>query len=179
MEEHIILKALRYRFSDAELKLLSRELARKYDEAAENEHTKKRVMADLKADAERLEGEIGKLSRQVRDEYEIRDIKCRLYFNDPVGGKKSTYRTDDGSLVETMEMEQFEKQEPLPFEQPPAPQAPIEDTAALADALKKLRGRPRKDAAPVEAPTAEEREDLDRIAEDDGIPFDLDPDQVI
>lgn len=116
MEDKIVIKNLKYEFSEAEDRQNAKELARQNQALVEAELKKKQVTADLKAEAENIAARIGKLSRWVNDGYDFREIQCKIVFNDPKNGTKSLYRTDTGELVESMQMEEWEKQSRLPLE---------------------------------------------------------------
>jgi len=104
---------LKYEFTEEELKDFSKRLAYETRELMENEEAKKSVMSDFKSKIESSKEKISKLSNQINNGYEYRNIDCEVILNEPEAGMKQIVRKDTGELVKTLTMNSEEKQENL------------------------------------------------------------------
>ena len=106
MEENVKTekRSLRYDFTASEIHDLSIELAQKNKECVSLENEGKAVQSQYASKIKVVKSEIAKLSNQVSDGWEIRDIECDVVYHKPAKGKKTITRKDTGrSYVEPME----------------------------------------------------------------------------
>lgn len=108
MTEEIIPKAekrsLRYDFTASEIHDLSLQLAGKTKEYQSLTEEKKTVTSQYSARLNEIKATCNKLSNQVSDGFEYRDIECEIQYHKPQQGKKTIIRKDTGktTAVETM-----------------------------------------------------------------------------
>lgn len=92
-------RQLRYDFTAVETHELSLLLANKDKEIKALVQQKKSVTSQFTAKINEAEASRGKLSNQVPDGFEYRDIDCEVNFNQPAQGKKTIIRKDSNTLV--------------------------------------------------------------------------------
>jgi hypothetical protein len=111
---------LRYDFTRAELAEHAISLARKNQELAELDLRQKHLQADINAGKKAANEAIAQLAGWISHGFDYRMIPCFTKFNDPVDGKKTTYRKNSYEFVKEADMDAAEiaatKQEPLPFD---------------------------------------------------------------
>lgn len=78
-----------------------------------------------KAKISQTEGRIGELSEKVYSEKEFREINCEWRYDFAIGTKQ-LFRTDNGELIDTEIIAEYEKQEEMSI--PQSEQAPAEPT---------------------------------------------------
>lgn len=93
-------RSLRYDFSAVEIHDLSLNLAAKTKELAAVEEEKKSVSSQYTARLNEAKATCNKLSNQVTDGYEIRDIECEIGYHKPAQGMKTLTRRDNGKSFE-------------------------------------------------------------------------------
>lgn len=97
-------RSLRYDFKAVEIHELSQQLASKNLDAVEIENEAKSVQSQYSSKLKVVKSEIGKLSRQVSDGWELREVECEIEYHKPEKGKKTVTRKDTNrSTVEPME----------------------------------------------------------------------------
>lgn len=92
-------RTLRYDFTAVETHELSLQLANKDKEVKALMQEKKSVTSQFTAKINEAEASRGKLSNQVSDGFEYREIECEVNFNQPTQGKKTIIRKDSNALV--------------------------------------------------------------------------------
>lgn len=99
-----IKRSLRYDFTAIEIHDLSLELAKKTKELSALTEEKKTVTSQYSARLNEVKATTNKLSNQVSDGWEFRDIECEVIYNKPQHGKKTIIRkdTDKIAMIETM-----------------------------------------------------------------------------
>ena len=102
---------LRYDFTKPEKRENAHDLARKTQYVDEIELRKKRLTADLKAEAETAASEVQRLARFVHDEHDYRMIDCEWEMNTPKNGRKWLVRLDTGEVVKEVAMTPGELQD--------------------------------------------------------------------
>jgi hypothetical protein len=97
-------RSLRYDFTAVEIHDLSLELAKKTKELAAITEEKKSVTSQFAARLNEIKATTNKLSNQVADGWEYREIDCEVLFHKPQHGKKTIVRkdTDKVAMIETM-----------------------------------------------------------------------------
>lgn len=118
---------LRCMFSPEELAEKSRELAGSIQRQITAKEEKVAVMADFKERIDREGALVGKLSRDINNGWEVREVVVDVYYNSPNIGMKEFVRRDTSELVRNASMTNTELQSTLPFEQM---QKHLEQTAA-------------------------------------------------
>lgn len=97
-------RSLRYDFKAVEIHELSQQLASKNLDAVEIENEAKSVQSQYNSKLKVIKSEIGKISRQVSDGWEIREVDCDIEYHKPSKGKKTVTRRDTNrTTVEPME----------------------------------------------------------------------------
>ena len=112
---------LKYTFTEAEQREHAMKLARANRELAQLELRKKEVVSALKAQAETQNAEISRLSEFINNGYEYRDVECFISYNVPEAGLKTIIRRDTGDVVRELKMDDFDKQEEFPLDNPNPP----------------------------------------------------------
>jgi hypothetical protein len=97
-------RTLRYDFTAVETHDLSLSLANKTKEKVALEEEKKSVMSQYKAKLDEVTAHCNKLSNQVSDGFEYREVDCEIEYHSPENGKKTVTRLDTkNATVEKME----------------------------------------------------------------------------
>ncbi len=97
-------KSLRYDFKARETHEMSMQLAQKTIEGVEIENESKAVQSQYTSRLKVVKSEVGKLSRQIQDGWELREIECDIEYHKPAKGKKTITRKDNmHEWVEPME----------------------------------------------------------------------------
>ena len=104
---------LRYVFSEEELRDRAKSLAMNVQRQTQTGEEQKAAQAQFKERLERFTSEIGKLSRDINNGWEMRTITCRVLYHSPVSGTKRIVREDTGELVHERPMTRSEMQENL------------------------------------------------------------------
>lgn len=99
-----IKRSLRYDFTASEIHDLSLELAKKTKELSSLAEEKKTVTSQYSARLNEVKATTNKLSNQVADGWEYREIDCEVIYHKPQQGKKTIIRkdTDKVAMIETM-----------------------------------------------------------------------------
>lgn len=99
-----IKRSLRYDFTAVEIHDLSLELAKKTKELSALTEEKKTVVSQYGARLNEVKATTNKLSNQVADGFEFRDIECVIEYHKPQQGKKTIIRKDTNkvAMIETM-----------------------------------------------------------------------------
>lgn len=92
-------KSLRYDFTAVEIHDLSVQLANKTKEQAAIAEEKKSVNSQFTARLNEIKAACNKLSNQVADGFEYREIDCEVEFHKPEQGKKTFIRKDNGKVA--------------------------------------------------------------------------------
>jgi len=106
---------LKYQFTEQELKEISKKLAYENKNFDELEDAKKSVVSEFSSKLNSSRAAITKLSNNINNGYEYRDIECHILLNNPIDGQKTIVRTDSGEIVRIEEMSPAEMQEELEF----------------------------------------------------------------
>lgn len=112
------IEKLRYRFAADEHLKNAEHLATKLDEVTEMKKDNDAIKADLKEKEKRLESDIGKYTRLVRDMFEMRDVQCRWDYGRPGSEQKTLVRLDSQEDVRVERMLDHERQEELNLKLP-------------------------------------------------------------
>ena len=100
MESKFEKKTLRYDFTASEIHDLSIQLAQKNKDAVNLENEQKAVASQYGSKLKVLKSEIGKLSNQVADGWELKEIECEVLYHVPKKGMKTYVRKDNGQRFE-------------------------------------------------------------------------------
>lgn len=98
MEKQQLRRSLEHRFSDEEIKNLSRELALENQNLSNLENQKKSVVSEYGSRMSICREQIGVLSDKVASGYEMRDIMCDVEYHAPEKNRKQFTRTDTGDV---------------------------------------------------------------------------------
>jgi len=102
----------KYQFTEAELRELADNLARKLEEKSRTEEEKKEVAAQFSAKIKTLANETNLLAVNVRNRWEYRSIECDVIY-DYKKGEVKYVRLDSGEIHRTRVMTAAERQEAL------------------------------------------------------------------
>lgn len=126
-------RSLRYDLKATEVHDLSLQLANKTKERLAMEEEKKSVTSQYKAKLDEITATCNKLSNQVVDGYEFREVDCAIEYHKPVAGKKILTRSDTQvQIIETMTTWEHNL-----FNQ----QSDVSDSDMITEEKEKLRGR--------------------------------------
>lgn len=115
MENKKTKKILKCSLSDEELLKYGDELAGAQEDVEETERHLSEVKADFKARLESFKAIIGRISRMVRNKYEMRDTECTWVYNWE-DSLKTLYRDDTREVVKELPIPDDEKQSEIPFD---------------------------------------------------------------
>ena len=104
---------LRYEFSEDELKELAKSLAFNVQRHTQTQEEQKASASQFKEKLEGFNVAIGKLSRHINNGWEMRNVKCQVFYHLPVQGTKRIVRVDTGEVVREEAMSSREMQEEL------------------------------------------------------------------
>lgn len=121
---------LRHEFDKDERLENAKQLAEALSESDRIDGELERVKADFKSRTTTVQAKIGGLRDKVTSGYEMRETRCEWRYDDPKKGKKSLYRLDTDTIVETVEMSEADKQGELPL--PPPAEKPTQTPAPEA-----------------------------------------------
>lgn len=107
---------LRCLLSDAEKIEAGRELAEATNMLTELDNDRKQYVDSIKAKVTVEESKIAAISNKVRSGYELREVDCIVFFDEPISGEKTTVRLDTNATVSVERMTQDECQRQLDLE---------------------------------------------------------------
>lgn len=90
---------LDYRFTEEELRDMSEDMARSYQEQTALENEKKATTAEFTAKIEGKKALIESLALKISNKQEHRYVECELRMNVPIETKKQLVRLDTGIVV--------------------------------------------------------------------------------
>jgi hypothetical protein len=106
---------VRYNFSDAERLALGGKITEAQRTIDIAEDQKKRAATQFKSRIEGATAERDEAMEAFRTGYEMREVECKCFADDPAPGIKTFYREDNGEKVRSEEMSAEDKQLPLPL----------------------------------------------------------------
>ncbi|HEX5426580.1 MAG TPA: hypothetical protein VFW94_23735 [Candidatus Acidoferrales bacterium] len=158
---------LRHEFTSEERLQMGTDLAEAYNRQKEIDEDEKAVKAQF---AERRTGviaKIGQLSRNLSQGFDMRNVDCRLSYDDPHVGE-ITYYGPDGVAVKTRAMTETERQMEMPFSEaaPPTEAQAEASVQASQDAVDDFFGRGEDDEQnePGDESEAEEEPEPEPVA---------------
>jgi hypothetical protein len=89
-------RPLKYDFTAVEVHDLSIQLAQKTKELQAVEEEKKAITSQFAARINEIKATTNKLSNQVADGYEYREVECDVEYHKPAQGRKTLTRRDTG-----------------------------------------------------------------------------------
>lgn len=101
-------RSLRYDFTAVEIHDLSVQLANKTKELSAITEEKKSVNSQFTARINEVKAATNKLSNQVSDGFEYREIDCEVKFHKPEQGKKTLIRKDTDKVVAVEAMTDYD-----------------------------------------------------------------------
>lgn len=107
---------LRYEFTQEERLKMGDDLAQAHNRVEEIDEEEASMKAQIKQSRSGVEATIGMLSRNLANGFVMRNIECRICYDDPHIGEVSSYRIDTRELVKTRPMSEQERQLDLPLE---------------------------------------------------------------
>ena len=106
---------LRYDFRPEEIQEMGKSLAEQYNKQSQIEEEFDAVKAQFKERTTRVDQEIGRLSRLITTQFEMRNVECRMFWHAPTTGFCTVVRTDTGEVIKERVMTMEERQDLLPF----------------------------------------------------------------
>ena len=106
-------RQLEYKFTEAEIKEMSRQLAYECRQVVQLQEQKKEVMSDFKAKIDQKDSLIAALSNNVNNGWEYRSVDCEVEMDTPKKGMKTITRTDTGEEVAKEKMTDDDRQTDL------------------------------------------------------------------
>lgn len=103
-----IKRQLRYDFSAIEIHDLSMDLANKTKELSAIAEEKKSVNSQFTARLNEAKAACNKLSNQVSDGFEYREIECEVEYHKPEQGKKTFIRKDTNKVAAVEAMTDYD-----------------------------------------------------------------------
>lgn len=108
---------LRHDFSAEEKLQMGSELAAAYNRRQQIDEEAKVIKSQLNDRISQVEATIGSLSRNLASGFDMRNVDCRLSFDEPNVGEV-TYYGPDGKSVKVRPMTETERQMDLPLPEP-------------------------------------------------------------
>lgn len=105
MADTIVPRDIKYEFDRDEIRALGQELARRQQNLVDARGSRMASQKAMKAEEESIANDIGRLTQNVNNGWELRVVQCSVRLNDPKSGSKTLFRTDTGELLETLPME--------------------------------------------------------------------------
>lgn len=112
------LRQLRVNLTDKERIELGRQLAQSSQKLETIAEDKKASMAQFKADESAAQAKIATLSQQIANGYRLDAVRCEWLLDTPEVGKKQLVRLDTKEVLETLDMNDADKQGNLPLADP-------------------------------------------------------------
>lgn len=100
-------RTLRYDFTAAEVHDLALQLAGDNSKLSAIEEEKSQQAAHYGAVIKEIKARLNKISILITNGYDMRDVECEIYYNQPEPGKKTIIRTDTGK-ADVQRMEPYE-----------------------------------------------------------------------
>lgn len=101
-------RQLRYDFTASEIHDLSVQLANKTKELNAITEEKKSINSQYTAKVNEVKASCNKLSNQVSDGYELREIDCEVEYHKPEQGKKTFIRKDTNTVAAVEAMTDYD-----------------------------------------------------------------------
>lgn len=106
---------LRVDLTDHELTDRAKNLANEQNKLDQEKTDKKRSSAEFGSRIKAIESNLTKLAYTVSTGYELREVRCGMFFDTPEKGKKSLIRLDTKEVVSVEEMSTIDRQLALPI----------------------------------------------------------------
>ena len=114
--DKVIKKYLRVEFTDEDRNRYAQDLAKACHDKSSAEEEKKAITSDFKAKIDNIQSEISKLSIKISQGWEMRNVECFVYFNQPEVGLKRIVRSDTDEQISVEPMESSESQQNFDFQ---------------------------------------------------------------
>jgi hypothetical protein len=101
--------------SDPEINDLAKKMAKAQQDLGKAQDEKAEVVAGFSARIKRHHAEVQEYARTVANGYVFRRVECRVIFDSPGPGRKTTVRLDTGEVVETEDMTPSDTQMTMRF----------------------------------------------------------------
>jgi len=108
-----ITELVKYHFTKDELEQIADEQAQQELAYSEVERTKAATTADFNAQLKALRKRLHELAMKRSSGFEMRDMNCSIYLNQPRNGQKQIIRPDTGEVLRTEAMTELERQQNL------------------------------------------------------------------
>ena len=106
---------MRYQFTDEELSQINKDLAKENKNLESLENDKKAIVSEFGSKINYSKAIISRLSNNISNGYDYRDIECEIRLHFPEVGRKAIIRLDTGEIVRIDEMSKKEMQEEMKF----------------------------------------------------------------
>lgn len=110
-----ITREIKHTLGEPEKMKYGKYLAEKISERDQIALDKKEAMSEFKSRLDNVMADINSFSEALNTGFEMREVKCEVFFNLPSPGKKTIVRMDTGEEIGIENMTEDEKQEELPF----------------------------------------------------------------
>jgi hypothetical protein len=110
-----ITKEIKHTLEESDKMKYGKYLAEKIAERDQITLEKKESMSEFKSRLDNVMTDINGFSEALNSGFEMREVKCEVFFNLPSPGKKTIVRMDTGEEIGIESMTEEEKQEELPF----------------------------------------------------------------
>ena len=98
-EQKLVMKELRYLFSDEEKLVLSMELAKVNQEVNKIEEAKRTANAEFRQKIAETSERVNDIAMKISSGYEYREIECEVQYHTPKRNQKTLTRTDTGEVM--------------------------------------------------------------------------------
>jgi hypothetical protein len=110
MSEKRLYEAVKYTFSQTEIRELGEALAREAQTVFDLRDQKKTVTAELGASIKSAEGRVGALTDKINNGFELREVECMVMMETPRPGMKRIIRIDNNEPLRDEPMTAAEMQ---------------------------------------------------------------------
>jgi len=112
-----VLKEIKHTLDETDKMKYGKYLAEKISERDQIALEKKESMSVFKSRTDNCLTDINSFSEALNSGFEMRQVKCEIFFNAPSPGRKTIVRMDTGEEIGIENMTEEEKQEELPFDE--------------------------------------------------------------
>jgi hypothetical protein len=108
--ERRLYEAVKYTFSQTEIRELGEALAREAQNVFDLRERKSSVVAELTAQIKQANGRVAELTTRINNGYELREVECMIMLETPRPGMKRIIRIDTNDTIREEPMTAAEMQ---------------------------------------------------------------------
>lgn len=118
--EKRLYEAIKYTFTETEIRELGEALAREQQTAFDLAEHKTATVAEFLANLKAVKGRVADLVKKINNGYELREVECMVMLETPRPGMKRLVRLDNHQPIRDEPMTAAEMQTSFGFQEPEA-----------------------------------------------------------